>query len=185
MKMSARGLAWMATVAMLCASAVVFAARDDGKAPGQKRGFHAPTTPAEKKLDEILRRSDADDNLLDFVLKRPWYDPKKDTGYAAWFTAALLNALAKLEADTLKEDCGGKYVEGELCGVDYNPLTCAQDYPNRYLYRAEQEAGNVSLISKAWPEEAKRDATYRMVYASGRWTLDGLRCAEGPTLNMQ
>jgi hypothetical protein len=88
---------------------------------GSSDAFHAARSVPEKVLDEIIRRSDKDDNLFYYILQRPGYDATKDSGYSRLFTRRLLQTWANAEAELVKQDCGGKYVDGEICGFDYSP----------------------------------------------------------------
>jgi len=139
----------------------------------------------EVKLNEILRLSISDGNLLPFVLNRPWYDPKKDTGYAQLFTPALLKAVARAEKMLVQKQCGGTYLDGEICGLDFDPINCAQDEPDFYLYRIEKQTGKSSIVSVAWNEGDKELSTYRLLLVDGHWTLDGIKCTEKTKFNMR
>jgi glycine/D-amino acid oxidase-like deaminating enzyme len=85
--------------------------------------YHAPETQAEKQLDSLLQRANVEDELFDFVLLRPWYQPKAQHIYSQFFTDALLHAYRQREAVLVHENCDGVYREGEICGLDFNPIT--------------------------------------------------------------
>jgi hypothetical protein len=141
------------------------------------KGYHTASSEAEMALDEILRLSDKDDNMLNFVLRAPDYKPKADKGYAGHFTQRLLRDMAEMERREVKSKCGGKYIQGELCGTEYNPLTCAQDMSDSgYLYRTDSSGGSKATISYAWPGEKKRLAVFEMVLEHGRWMIDSVKC---------
>lgn len=77
--------------------------------------FHPPQTEAEKALDHILMLH------------------TQDKEYRNFFTSALEKSIDDVEARLVKENCGGQYLEGELCGLDYTVLTCAQDVDDSYI----------------------------------------------------
>ncbi|MBI4383274.1 MAG: sel1 repeat family protein [Nitrospinae bacterium] len=143
-------------------------------------------TPAEKALDHILRRVEKDGNITQYVLGTPYYDAEKDTGYARLFTKTFLRAAAKKEADAVKRSCDGKYT-GEICGLDFNPITCAQDYSESgYLHRTMEDDGSKAIISSLGvdfePSEVK--TSYRLIKVGENWKLDGVHCGGGGEFNM-
>ena len=93
--------------------------RSTDKDHDPKEPFHTARSPAEKSLDEIISRTIKDNNIFEYVLGRPWYDAKKDSGYSRLFTKKLVGAITKQESDLVKETCGGKYGD-DICGIDYN-----------------------------------------------------------------
>jgi hypothetical protein len=149
--------------------------------------FHPPQTEAEKVLDKIFDLEDKDSNMYFFALGRPNYDPAKDTGYAQLFTKALLTAWRKKEADRVRDSCGGKYREGEICGFDYDVIICAQDRPKKFVFRTIRSGKESTTIVAAWPQFVKYEDSfivYRMVNESGVWKLDGVDCRKGDLFNM-
>jgi hypothetical protein len=155
-------------------------------------GFHAPQTEAERALDTILMATGRDDTALDNLLGgrgKAGFRPTID--YRRFVTDALLRAIRDAEAALVKRDCGGAYREGEICGLDYDPLTCAQDSNPRYLYRTETQHAGTARIAYAWPGQPAVAATYRLVLRDGRWKLDGIKCnadvdtGQGDTFNMK
>jgi hypothetical protein len=182
-----RRITLMAFCFLLCAHLSAHAAQNSNAAgPAQPGAFHPPQTAAEKALDSILRLSKASDGNLDnFVLKEPYYNPKKDTGYAKLFTPALLATIAKLQADMVRKDCGGKYQKGEVCGFDMSPTLCGQDYPNHYIYRTENQTDKDAIITSEWPESKDDGATYLLISQNGRWVLDGIHCHDMDGFNMK
>ena len=146
---------------------------------------HPPSSAAERALDAILKQSDRDDDLLDNLFKgrgAKTFKPKVD--YSAMLTPALLAALRTKEATLVRTDCNGAYLEGELCGMDYSPLTCAQDAVPHYRYRTEVDDGSTARLIYFWPKETKATATFKLVKVSGRWRLDGVACEDGDPVNM-
>ncbi len=169
------------------------------KAKSSSQGpFHIAKSDAEKVLDEILRRADKDRNIFDYVLGHPWYDHEKGTGYSHLFTKNLLRTLAKEEAEFVKYSCDGKYLEGELCGFDYSPITCAQDFSEQgYIYWTKKDNGHKAIIYYLWSLADKTeeffpgsDITdknknfYKLIKDDGHWKLDGVDCGNGAKFNM-
>lgn len=138
---------------------------------------HVATTDAEKQLDRIVRLSEKDQNLSEFVLGTPAYKPKADNGYAKLFTKRLRAAMAEHERAAVKENCKGRYIPGELCGLDYNPLTCAQDEAEKpYRYKTEHAASDKVVIVLARPGEKKPAVRFEMARKGGQWKLDAAHC---------
>ncbi len=139
--------------------------------------FHAAATAPEKALDRVLRLSEKDADLLEFLLRTPRYKPKANKGYAGYFTNRLLADMAARERAAVRENCQGRYVDGELCGLDHNPLTCAQDEAEgAYLYKTESTSDGRAVIVYKWPGEKKAMATFDMVLEGEKWKVDGVRC---------
>ena len=147
--------------------------------------LHAPTSAAERALDAILKTAGNDDDQLDNLLDgrgKPGF--KKTVDYSTLLTAALMSAIADRQTALVREDCGGRYIKGELCGLDYLPINCAQDTNDSYVYETVKETDSTAEIRYAWPDQ-KSDATYRMVLSDGRWKLDGITCVEADSFNMK
>lgn len=141
-------------------------------------GLHPPKSPAETALDKILKIADRDDELLDNLLHRYPVAKAKQIDYRPMLTAQLIAAMQAEERRLVKQDCGGKYLEGELCGMDYSPVTCAQDTVTPYTYRTVAQHDRDAII-------AGPAATYRMVQAGRGWQLDGVKCETGTAFNSQ
>ncbi len=139
--------------------------------------FHPAKTPAEIALDGILHRADADRQQLANLLHRPGADGHVD--YTRMLTPALIAAMAKAEKDLVRKDCGGKYLKGELCGLDSSPLTCAQDTSPSYIYHTILELPGRTVIEYAWPGGKVAEATYTVVEDKNGWKIDGVSCAHG------
>jgi hypothetical protein len=140
-------------------------------------GFHDAASEPERALAAILKAADADDNQLDNLLAgrgAPNFRPTVD--YGRVLTTPLRRAIAAAEKTLLDQACGGRYRAGEICGLDFSPLTCAQDAPARYLFRTDAARGEAARISTAWPSAPKPVATYRLVKQAGRWMIDGIVC---------
>ncbi len=146
--------------------------------------FHRAKTDPERALDAILSRDKDDVNVFEYLTR---HTPGiKTTDYANMFTAAYKQAVTDMEAQQVQENCGGKYIQGELCGIDFSPVTCAQDVTDTfYLYRTEQISKREAIIAYAWPKSLHASATYRLLKKNGRWKLDGVMCAGGAKFNME
>ena len=55
--------------------------------------YHRAASQQENTLDTILRNSEKDQNLIEFVLRTPFYKSNKDKGYARYFTKNFLTAM--------------------------------------------------------------------------------------------
>ncbi|MBV8976462.1 MAG: hypothetical protein JO261_10465 [Alphaproteobacteria bacterium] len=140
-------------------------------APAVAASAHAPQTDAEKTLDKILRTAEGDELILDNVLHRFPVPATKRVDYSKWLTPALIASLQAEQKRLLDQDCGGKYVEGDICGMDYNPLTCAQDTMAVHAYATLSESGDAVTITRA-------AVAYRMTHTGPGWRLDGIKCKE-------
>jgi hypothetical protein len=147
-------------------------------------GFHAPQSVAEKALDRIIARADKDENQLDNLFNR--YGPvpvRRRVDYTALLSPALLSAMARHERALVKQDCGGRYRSGEVCGMDSSPITCSQDSAPPYTYKTTATAADMVIIALRWPTEPKTVATYRLKRFAAAWKVDGVDCAEGDRFN--
>jgi hypothetical protein len=147
--------------------------------------WHAPLTTPELALDRILKMADSDPDQLDNLLGgrgRADFHPTVD--YTAVLTPPLLAAIRRSEDQLVRKSCGGYYT-GEVCGLDFSPVTCAQDMNDAYLYRTEFKRGHVAEISYAWSlAVASPAATYMLLEAGGNWRIDGIKCL-GNAWNMK
>ena len=98
-------------------------------------------------------------------------------------TPALIAVLRNEEKKLVRKECGGKYLDGEECGFDYSPITCAQDSEPSYVYHTVLEFDAKAVIEYAWPNQTSRVATYTMVKSKSGWLIDGVTCATGPKFN--
>ncbi len=123
-----------------------------------------------------------------FAINRPKRDRSNDRLLLPLFSKNLRNSWIEEEKKLVKEECGGKYIDGDLCGIDHNPLTCAQDYNEEgYLYKTLAEDDEVAIISYMWPHRPKVSATFRMIRQKGQWIVDGVSCGSiiNPTYNFK
>jgi hypothetical protein len=140
-------------------------------------GWHAPLTTSELALDRILKMADGDSAQLDNLLGgrgKARFHPTVD--YKAVMTPSLLTAIKRSEDQLVQKSCGGRYT-GEVCGLDFSPVTCAQDVNDTYLYRTEFKRTHVAEVSYAWPSgDASPTATYMLLEEGGIWKIDGIKC---------
>jgi hypothetical protein len=143
--------------------------------------FRPPETPAERALDAVLHRANVDPNPLSNLLGgRGEPNFRQTVDYSRFLTPALVAAIAQVERSLVRQNCGGRYRSGEVCGLDFVPLTCAQDSSETYLYRTQATRPGEAIITYRWTGSDRRTvATYRLLYRKGSWRLDGIRCAEG------
>jgi len=127
---------------------------------------------------KILKLADRDDDLRDNLLHRYPVAKAKQVDYRPMLTAQLLAAMQAEEKRLVKQDCGGKYLEGELCGMDYSPITCAQDTVAPYTYKTLAQTDRATTI-------AGPGATYRMIQVGSGWQLDGVKCETGTAFNFK
>jgi hypothetical protein len=181
----------------------VFAAEKSADKPQ----FHPPQTEAEKALDHILQLDHADTQLAEFAVKDPGYDRSKTSAFSHLFTQPLLGAWEKGEKDSVSRECGGKYKDGWICGMDINPISCStsdDDWPDEhrsYLYRAIKRntseviltykvvisytASDARRITQMLPDSKRDRFFYRMVKDKDRWKLDGVVCDNYYHFNMK
>jgi hypothetical protein len=154
--------------------------------PGE--AAHAAGSAAEKTLDDIVHRAETDKSVADFVFKRPGYDAAKTADYARFFSKNLLAAWAEAEQDVLQQNCQGHYIQGQICGIDTNPVTCRPDAgAAAHLYQTKEEHRDNVLISYQWKDQdGQTDETlYRLVKDGEIWKLDGIDCGDGMVFNME
>ena len=154
--------------------------------------FHPPRTEAERALDAILHRVDADPDPFPNFLNgrgRRGFGPTVDCG--ALLMPALIAAIAAIaamvgaEQTLLRRNCGRRDRPDEVCGLDFVPLPCAQDSNETYLYRTQVTRSDEAIVAYRWPGEGRDPAaTYRLLRRGAVWRIDGIRCGEGmPAFN--
>ncbi len=78
----------------------------------------------------------------------------------------------------MKKNCGGHYVNGDMCGLETSPILCAQDFSETgYTYRTTRADAGVAVIEMRWVGRDDLVGTYRMIHARNKWILDGVSCA--------
>ncbi len=174
------GLAALTGALGLCLSPWALPASALAAAPA----FHVAATAPEKALDGIIRLSERDPDFFTYITRWSWSGKPKDKGYSKLLTTPLLKAIANEEKRLVKENCGGKYISGDLCGHGASPISCTQDMSDgQYLYKTAPVNTNTVQITYRWPEITQDVATYRLVFDQGRWTLDGISCTNGSQYN--
>ena len=156
-----------------------------------KPAFAPAVTPAEKALARILK-ADADkpervDPAIEVSGRRPRTTPPPGAPYLAYLTVPLATAILAEEARQVKANCGGISKRGEECGMDSDPVICAQDFPTHYLFRTTAGGADTAVIESAWPPEKgaapSLSAAYRLKLTASVWKIDGIKCAEGGAFN--
>jgi len=154
---------------------------------GRRTDWHAAATPVERALDAILKKvdSDVDDRSAPNFLGKGPPALGKIAGYQGILTQRLIDAILREEARLVELGCGGKY-NGDVCGLGFLPIECAQDWSDTYLYHTEMANRSTARIASTWPSHTDMTtATYRLVRVSGRWEIDGISCGSGPAFNME
>jgi hypothetical protein len=149
--------------------------------------FHQAETVQEKTLESILHQSEEEENFIAALLDRLPLKAKAASMAPAFFTKSLIAAWRKEERIVIDQTCGGHPIEGELCGLDYDPLICAQDNNDgKFVYRTEQQGSKEASVSMQWKGETTPHsiATYRLIKSGKRWKLDGVACANEGRFNM-
>jgi hypothetical protein len=156
-----------------------------------KPAFAPAQTAAERTLERILKLDADKPNDVDptdgVAGRRPRVTPRPGAAYLKYLTPPLAAAILVAEAREVKANCGGVYKGGEQCGMDSDPILCAQDYPDHYLFRTLQGGPGLAVVEAAWPPDpgapTKASAGYRLKLAGGVWKIDAIRCAEGGAYN--
>lgn len=153
--------------------------------------FSRPINSAEWTLNSLLTLdvfASEDERfgpLQDFIIGYPNRDKKFDHFYANFFSRELLLAWHQAEQEQVALECGGKYINGELCGLSVNPLTCAHDFPsNGYVYNTLFENEFQTTVLVAWNgHEESTIGLYRLVKENKHWVLDSVSCTDGAHFN--
>jgi hypothetical protein len=169
------------------AAAVALAAQSASAKPA----FHPAQTAAEQALARILKldgdKPEQVDPAVETSGRRPRTTPPPGAAYLRSLTMPLAVAILAEEARQVKVNCGGAYKSGDECGMDADPILCAQDFPKSYLFRTTQSGPGLAVVESAWPPDQgaqpATSATYRLKLAGGVWKIDGVSCAEGGAFN--
>jgi hypothetical protein len=157
--------------------------------------FHPPQTEAETVFDQMLHKNIGDLNLLRYILQTPElktlyeeekravreYDPRTaEAEYGIFFTPALRKVLAQAEKEAVNQNCGGKYVAGKKCGLNYDPIVCAQHsyfFRGPFVYKTHESDNNEAIISYTAADKSRGvSGPHRMVKDQNVWKLDGVNC---------
>ncbi|HEX4199813.1 MAG TPA: hypothetical protein VHZ26_20435 [Caulobacteraceae bacterium] len=180
----------MRTVSLACIAALV-AASAAGPASAAKPAFHPARTPAEQTLARILKldgdKPGAVDPTVAATGRRPRTTPPPGAAYLAYLTPPLAAAILGAEARQVKANCGGVYKSGEECGMDADPIICAQDTPDSYLFRTVQTGPGLAVVEAAWPPDKGAQPTnsgaYRLKLTGAAWKIDAISCSGGDAYN--
>ena len=139
---------------------------------------HPPQSGAEMAADALIHLDDSGYDLFFFMIKRPSRNRSLDRRFAPLFSKELQAAWAQEEKRLVLQGCNGRYIDGELCGIDFRPLVCAQDYSEEgYTYRTLRSDAKSALIEMSWAEHSDNpSAQYRMILVGDRWVMDGVYC---------
>lgn len=162
-----------------------------GTAAAAAAAFHAAQSAPEQTLGAILKADENPRAHVDptggAVGRRPLTAPPPGAPYLKYLTTPLATAILVAEARQVKANCGGVYKSGELCGMDADPIICAQDFPDHYLFRTLQSAPSLVVIEAARPPDPgaqpTRSGAYRLTLSGRAWKIDGISCADGETYN--
>jgi len=154
--------------------------------------FHPAKSVPELALAKLLKLDDDPSAAINPSIEgasghRPPTKPAPNAPYLKRLTVPLATAILVAEARAVKESCGGVYKEGELCGLDADPIICGQDSPDYYLFRTLQAGPTVAIVEAAWPPDAgkppERSGAYRLKLDGSVWKIDGISCAAGDRYN--
>ena len=145
--------------------------------------YHAPQTPAELALDNVININIAGPNnepSLSNLMAVNALPPQ----YAALFTPALI--LAVFNANTAAaQGCFVNPPPLHYCTLDIDPIDCTTDIPpTPILYRTISDNGSAATVAYEWgadttyniPPTGTDQGRYRLVKVDGTWKLDGIEC---------
>ncbi len=179
-KALARAVTWAAAITLTAGAAAA--------APA----FHRAQSAEEQALNQILKADESPAGHVDptggAVGRRPRTTPPPGAAYLKYLTTPLATAILVAEAKQVKANCGGVYKSGEECGMDSDPVVCAQDFPDYYLFRTTQSEPSGVVIEAAWPPDPAGAAPsvsgdYRLTLSGGVWKIDGISCAGSDSYN--
>lgn len=139
--------------------------------------FHLPQTAAEETLDHIIRYAENGEVEADLM-----GESKRSTQkYQNMFTENLLKSLAVIQVCQTQEKCGIPALEGQIYGMDENPVSCQQDMDDLpYVYKTLYQDDSAAILIMHWQSQlASADGPlYKLVKTENSWHLDGIRCDE-------
>ena len=175
----ARASLWAASIALTAGTATAAAAQ---------AAYHAAQSPTEQALERILKADEKPPESVDptggSAGHRPRTSPPAGAPYLKYLTMPLATAILVAEARQVKANCGGVYKSEEVCGMDSDPIVCAQDFPDHYLFRTIQSGPSLVIVEAAWPPDQSGaqpspSGAYRLTLTGGVWKIDGIACAGG------
>lgn len=135
-------------------------------------------------LTTLVNLADKDEDQLDNLLNgRGDTKFKQTVDYSRYLTPALINSIRSEETRLLNQDCQGHYQDGEICGIDHSPLTCAQDTLT-FTYKIKHSEATKAVITAQYlnyPEIT----TYYFVRIHNHWKIDGIDCGTGAGFNVK
>lgn len=152
-----------------------------------KKLYHKPQTEPEKVLDKILSQVIDDNNpkqreITDYVMyfqgkeREQKYDPKKYEYYSSLITDELAKAISDAEKRIAEKACPNPEDDKEgPCGMNFNPIICAQDYPEFYTYRTIKHTENMAVILTAWEYKGNTGKEYTLIKQSDLWKLNSIK----------
>jgi hypothetical protein len=177
----------------LCLTANVAIANDKNNARGQNAPahvdshsdeFHKPATKAEEMIDYLLTVTSRKPDFFAYITNKPWRNKAKGKGFSVFFSQKLQKNWINEEIRLLNLWCDGKYIEGDMCGLDINPFTCAQDYLEEgYMYKTISSDNRTAIIAYRWPHLPEVVATYRLIFQNNQWIVDAVDCGDSTKFN--
>lgn len=135
-------------------------------------------------LNSVLSMADTDRRMFDFVIDREGATSEHIKIFGKFFTNSFLYSVAATEKSLVQKYCDGKYLEGEVCGLDYSPLNCVQSAPDLgYFFRTLNKTKQATIISVSWNKNGPPTSFYRMKQANNHWVIDGIQCVGGKNFN--
>lgn len=77
----------------------------------------------------------------------------------------------------MKDACGGRYIKGYICGFDFDPLTCAQDFEPKREFQTVSLSGPITIIRFRYEGSEPSANLYRLTREGGTWKIDDILCA--------
>jgi len=167
-------------------------------AEADERAFSAPITEPERALHAILQWEMQEwelklkpprNDLADFLRQLPRRNTQRDREFQSKFTDALVQSITAADQAGGRANCDG------ACGVDYDPILCAQDIlipPHSYLTTSKAKGNdwpdNVAATAyRAYVRYRRGEANdpyahridYLMEKQLGRWKIAGINCIGG------
>jgi hypothetical protein len=168
----------------ICGLSIVFVAAAAIAQEVPRPVLHPPSTEAERALAAVLGQGDNEAGSYDFLTDRDGGRKTHGAKFDGYFSPSLLAAIAAHERKLVKQNCGGVYVDGDVCGFDVSPLTCVQDMPaDGYRFATERTQVNSAQVAVGWETYGAVIARYRLIKNPGRWVIDAISCPDGPRFN--